>query len=205
MFQPWIVWDVGTQRQDFTIGRSKHLTRQFPKLRGDSAHSSIGGGKLAYAQHEANVIDVCSLSDGQVLSTVTTPFNPHEIHLTADGRFLLYSYYDTGVFRTELRRRWTVLDNCLRFFDRPGPSRWCLGLVDFESRKEHLGIRIPSPQLRLGEDGKSFFGITDEGECEYDLPPRYRAFSPWAWAVLAGWLVSCVAWWKYCPNFVDRA
>jgi hypothetical protein len=40
---------------------------------------------------------------------------------------------------------------------------------------------------------KSF---TDAGYYIYDVPPKVRWFTPWAWASLAAWLGMIGVWWK---------
>jgi hypothetical protein len=160
-------------------------------------------------------INICSMSHGKKLRTYPRPLLQPEVaseeiqHHSPDGRFFLVSMYYEGVFSRFLSPevyRWMP--------DRLTELEWTVPalaeteswrLVDLGTGSSESGLFSCGTQfLQAGiqqtagfsADGLSLTTVQEDGLYDWDLPPRMRWFTPWAWGSLMATLAMGWVLWK---------
>jgi hypothetical protein len=153
-------------------------------------------------------INICSMTDGKKLRTYPRPLSQPELtseeiqHHSPDGSFFLVSMYYEGVFSRFLSPevyRWmpdwlTELEWTVPAFAETESWRLIdLGTGSSESGLFSCGTQFLQAGIQqtagFSADGLSLTTVQDNGLYDWDLPPRLRWFTPWAWVSLAAWLV----------------
>jgi hypothetical protein len=75
------------------------------------------------------------------------------------------------------------------------PDENRLALVDLHSGQTWFALP-EALMMTFTEDCSGLILFTDEGRYDYDVPPRWQYFTPWAWAALGVWLSLVAIWWK---------
>jgi hypothetical protein len=161
-----------------------------------SAIPSPDGSVLITLPDDSEMI-CWSRADGRQLARIQS--GASDFCLTADDRFMLYRYVRSHWLEPLLRRlpvnaSWTA-NIWLK------PSFW------WELCDTYRGTTwpaIPAPtdiaeiegQYRFLEHGSQLTTIDDHGIYEWDLPPRWQYFTPWAWPGLGAWLSLVAIGWK---------
>jgi hypothetical protein len=83
------------------------------------------------------------------------------------------------------------------------PQARKLGLADLETGRCWLGLYGEGFHT-FHPDGTRLLVFGDVGRFEYDLPPRWQSFTPWAWLALAVWMGLASIWWALRPRSVHR-
>jgi hypothetical protein len=159
-------------------------------------------------------INICSMSDGKKLRNYPSPLPPEYVpgeiqHLSPHGTFFLFSEFREGIFSrllspeayqhlpdrlTELE--WTVPalaeTKTWRLVDLRTDSS---GPVLFSSGTRFLQAGIQQT-AGFHADGSCLTTIHDDGLYDWDLPPRMRWFTPWAWGSLMATLAMGWVLWK---------
>ncbi len=153
-----------------------------------------------FTNHNSLGLCVRSLRDGSVLGIHKLAKGASLLNCSPDGRFLLYVRPpDLGGMK-RLRKLSSRLEKWLDEFNAEKKlvdfaSELCL--LDVESGETWSGMNIDNgtnPSVAFREADQTFLTAGDNGVYEWDLPTRYRWFTPWAWPALAVWLILAVAW-----------
>jgi hypothetical protein len=139
-----------------------------------------------------NEIGLWSLEDGKLLRSFRRPSGLGDLTFSPDARFL--------AFRCERNVNWK-LQNCLykvspdleRLYIK---SLYSTGIIAL--RDPFVGTNWAFPFSNYCEFADDYLRVDSSkaGELgyEYDLPPRWQLFTPWAWAALGAWVGLAVLW-----------
>lgn len=167
---------------------------------------------IASRNISTNLLGVWSLNDGRSVRPINyTGGLPHALSFSPDGRFLVLKY---RLFASEIRSRFAITartgswleEKLYELFlavagrEEPSPE-WRLAVFDLETEASWLDLDeggswkstdLENMPIAFTSDSKKMFVFAKEGRYEWDLPPKLRWFTPWAWVSLAAWLV--IAW-----------
>jgi hypothetical protein len=197
------VWDLAKRRRDW---RAKNVS----PISGTKAVGWVEPSELvcsASMKFITSQVDqqfqVRSLEDGTTLATHKRPDASTPQQYSRDGRFVLCSSTRAS-WQAQLIER--LPTRSLLWIYESGWGEWVdasrkaiceFALIDLESGKSWAGLpavwREPFDAAFRERDQK-LITATDEGFYEWDLPPRWQRFTPWAWASLAVWLLLAVTW-----------
>ena len=201
--QPKLVWasasqgyakaDIFTKKQEITFDESLS-GRIMPRNGASAIDAKLSSLACPLGRSE---LGVWSLDDGKLLYRYDWP--DHELiecHFSPNGRFLACTW--DGEFDCEhfLGKRFSgiVLEwiETTSFYHRiRGPV---FTVHDTMSGQNWRGWENAHAAL-FSNDGTKMYSFEKDGRYTWDLPPRWRLFTPWAWASLAAWIG--IAWgWK---------
>ena len=184
------VWDLGSGKADFILDISEL----------EKAPPNRERPYLADARYKLHIpATVCrdfvltrSLDDGSSLQVLSMPADTlGPVRISPDGRYLLYNYYrrlpltHLADGRNDRLERWLWEQFC-------GQER--LALLELRTGKTWLNLSDVG-RCTFTNDGAGWTSFGDEGRYEYDLPPRWQYFTPWAWVALGAWLSLAGIWW----------
>jgi hypothetical protein len=188
------VWDVTSNQMDATLDLSEIKSRGFVTGEYDSSFE-VGAGDsiLASAYHDPCFIFIRSLETGRSLQNYSLPFKwCHPLRFSPDGRFLIIRYplkYPLVSVAEGLHK------GIEKWLEGRFPLQQRLALIDLHSGEIWPGL-IGNGLCAFTDDGARLISFTDEGRYEYDVPPRWQYFTPWAWAPLGAWAGLTIVWWK---------
>ncbi len=151
-------------------------------------------------------LSLCRMNDGKEVRRIPnipyslTPVCEPPYH-SQNGRYFLYPTRRPGLLsRWVTSDKWFWLQLNLMALERkcrhsPRQSIWTL--FDLESGRPEFEIKPIQTMMSsfdchqiacFQEDNSSLTTIHDDGLYDWDLPPKMRWFTPWAWAALAAWL-----------------
>ncbi len=136
---------------------------------------------------------IWSLSDGKLLGSFTLDdWDPTHTAISSDGRYFLHGAVREDKAFTKLVNSW------------PSLARWIPKdyMVKKESKVHDLSTGVCWPGLPECERATFVQGsdrlviFNKAGRYEYDAPPRWQYFTPWAWVALGAWLSLVAFWWR---------
>jgi hypothetical protein len=146
---------------------------------------------------DINEIQIRSLEDGRVLAAYSQDGKVQELKVTPDGHFLFFKLIREHDLARVARRLsnpladWLVLKKWGLYksdesvlLDLQTGTRWPQ-MADGPPRASFAITRSKSPKL---------IRVSAYGWCEWDIPPKWRWISPWAWYALILWLILVAAW-----------
>jgi WD40 repeat protein len=134
-----------------------------------------------------------SIQDGSFVRSFAVPADGlRPVNFSPDGRFLICDYVQTHTFVRAAASLHEALENRLR---RVFPNQSRLALLDVRTGTIWSNLHGDRMQA-FTDDGGRLISFTDQGRYEYDVPPRWQYFTPWAWAALGAWLGLATVWWK---------
>jgi hypothetical protein len=148
---------------------------------------------LATFFEEPRVFVMHSLDDGRLLQQYSIPPGLSGIYqFSSDGRFLI-AVDERGESFVKLVNGWNGQIGAL--LGALFPERKRSALLELSTGKiwvDHLG----EGRCAFTEDGTQMKSFTDAGYYLYDVPPKVRWFTPWAWPSLAASFALITLWWK---------
>ena len=181
------LWDLSSQRRDWQISRFFFIE---PIM--------ILPDKERFITLSCfREIEVRSLKDGRNLRTYSQEGVVRELRSTPDGRFLFISSsceHDLIRVARHLSNRladWLVL-NCSGMYDSYDSV-----LLDMQTGKSWPYMDEGSPRAAFAVthgNRPKLIRVSVDGWFEWDIPPRWRWISPWAWYALLHWLILVAAW-----------
>lgn len=141
-----------------------------------------------------------SFADGRWLARLSIAEQEcDELSLSPDGRFMIYAYSRPHWFWSTLD--WIPGTASLNVKDWLAPSEgWNVCDTRAGSTWPGLpasgGIRKFHGQARFADQGSGLITVDDQGIYEWDLPPSWQYFTPWAWVALGAWLSLIGIWWR---------
>jgi hypothetical protein len=198
-------WDIKTQRPDWESSSSDYEATKSARAAHepdpDQEATAFPHENIFVAYHHKYGICVRSLEDGSVLGIHKLSGDAKPVKYSDDGRHVL------GLSRRE--RGWfTALRQISPQFQKwAEESEFCTGryaitadasVLDIQSGKNYPGLTIAdfATLAAFQEETQTLLTAADDGLYEWDLPPRWRWFTPWAWPALAGWIMVAFAWWR---------
>ena len=188
------IWDVVSNQLDTVLDLS--LAELGALGRGQACLSSVSVAHvpiLAIWNKESGLLTTRSVEDGRLLQSRSFPCEVLcSISFSADCHYLVCIY----LWQHPLVG---LADGCpeglknwlgLRF-----PSQERLALLDLHTGKSWRHI-VGGERTAFSDDNTRLISFTDEGRYEYDVPPRWQYFTPWAWAALGAWLSLAAIWWR---------
>ncbi len=148
---------------------------------------------LAIWNEESGLLTTRSFDDGRLLQSFSFPCKPFcPIRFSADGRFLISIY----LWQHPLL---ALTDGCPQglkdWLETRFPSQERLALLDLQTSRTWQNL-VSGEGCAFSDDGTRLISFTNDGRYEYDVPPRWQNFTPWAWAALSAWLSLAAIWWK---------
>ncbi len=190
----WEVWDLASNQMDLTL--SKSLPESTNQL-GSPVISQGGPGNppvLVRLTEDSKTLFTRSLEDGRIQQTCAIPGESAiPIKLSPNGRFLICEYRRLHPLVGFMGGRFEWLDKWMRNHNFHPENR--LALLDLQTDKTWRDI-VGGERTAFSDAGYRLISFTDEGRYEYDLPPRWQYFTPWAWASFGAWISLAALWWK---------
>ncbi len=190
------VWDLYTNKAEAILDHSK-LSRYYPANETDwlqaGRHTSIGRFNAATWFYDLDLVSVNSLEDGSLLSMIRLPSaNVQSVRIDPSGRFLACAYWHNEAWTTAIGSWSAWIDRQISLISMNGHR---LAVYDLQTEKEWVGLPGGDP-IAFSEGGGSVISFGEEGRFEYDLPPKWRYFTPWAWLALSAWVGIFICWFK---------
>jgi hypothetical protein len=193
------VWDLASNRKE-RILRKADLGIPWPSLRNepDFWHISSGASVFVLGFEESSSMSVRSLEDDRPPKTISVPrASFHFLECSADGRYLACYYGRSNPLVSIVESRHRGLERWLR---ERFPDQYGITLCDLQTGRSWSNFKAPALAsgngIAFGEDSTSLIILTAEGRFVYDVPPRWRYFSPWACVAFGAWLAMMAAWWR---------
>ncbi len=187
------VWDLARNQMDLALDQSELEKRDLLRTRYECYSISATEPVLATLSSEANFLLVRSLQDGRSLQTYSVPADStNSVRFSPDGEFVLIDCVGRNRIASLAERRMEGLDEWL---ERIFPWERNQTLLSLRTGRTWPGL-AGDGRCRFVEDGSHLISFTKDGRYEYDVPPRWRYFTPWAWAALGVWLIMIGVWWK---------
>jgi hypothetical protein len=176
-------WDVLTENCDWR--------RKFP----DSLVSELTSrDRTVFFTLDANdsLLNCWSISEGHCIAQLPIGDQSRDLfRLSADGRFMLYGYSEPHWLEPILQR---LPSAALSSWSNRLERAFGWNVYDTHRGANYAGL--PSAREYGGFDGQAQFvefgsqlnTADNQGIYEWDLPPRWQYFTPWAWPALATWL-----------------
>ena len=190
------IWDLSSNEFEMKLDES-----EFGKGGVIGGEASGGSGRhvatsstcVATMFSDRDLLLIHSLEDGRILQTYCIPSRGyHRPQFSPDGRFLMFDYIQSNQ-PIDLPSTWHLgLDDWL---EARLPLLPRMGLVDMRTGNMVLD-QIGDGRCTINDDGTRLVSFTKEGRYEYDIPLRWRYFTPWALAALGGWVSLGVVWWR---------
>jgi hypothetical protein len=193
-FQP----DADPMVRDLISNRQDTKLEGFPQCdAGESSSTDIicvSGVPIATTYFwNSRILQVHSLQNGQLLHGYRLPpIFGYLRGFKSDGRFVVLHFPRRHALVRWARDYNQALEQWLNKLrpDREGYA--LLDLQDGTTWHDFLGDKGCS----LSHDGSTLVSFTDTGRYEYDVPPRWQYFTPWAWVALGAWMGLATVWWK---------
>jgi hypothetical protein len=190
------IWDLSSNEFEIKLDESALEERGFmagEASSGSGRNVATSATRAATMFSERDLLLIHSLEDGRVFQTHSIPSRGyHRPQFSPDGRFLIFDYVQWNQPLGQLLGWRSELDAWL--WDQ-FPSRYRMGLLDLHTGNIVLDL-MGAGKSGINNDGTRLISFTDEGRYEYDIPPRWQYFTPWAWAALGAWLSLITIWWK---------
>ena len=176
------VWDVVTNQMDVTLDQSEIKSRGFLTGEYDSSFE-VGAGDsiLASAYHDPCFLFIRSLETGRSLQNYSLPFQwVQPVRFSPDGRFLIVRY---PLKHPLVRMAQGLHKGTEKWLQARFPVQQRLALMDVHSGEIWPGL-MGNGLCAFTDEGARLISFTNEGGYEWDVPPRWQYFTPWAWAAL---------------------
>ncbi|CAN5410144.1 hypothetical protein BH10PLA2_BH10PLA2_22280 [soil metagenome] len=181
--------DLQTANLELTLDQSKFDELGIVEDDLTCANSRISPRRsvIATCLDPGNLLVIRSLANGRTRATFLLPPDTRWLGtLSSDDRFFLYGTSKKGSQLSQLEGWNELLDSWLK---QHYPNRNWGTLLDIQNGATWTNLIIGDRNdYAFSEDGSRLISYTTEGRYEYDLPPKWQYFTPWAWASLGAWL-----------------
>ncbi len=139
-----------------------------------------------------NEIGLWSLKQRKLLRSFHRPRDLDDLELSPDARFLTYRC-DREMNRFLQNFLYKVSPNLEQLFIKPTN----MGMIALSGPLVDTNWAFPGgTYCEFADDCVRVYTSREEIGYEFDLPPRWQLFTPWAWAALGAWLGLSVLWWR---------
>jgi hypothetical protein len=152
-------------------------------------YGSDAAGAYVLNYDEEGALWIRSMPQGRALHRLNVSYKPH---LNSSAKPLILYWYGKENPLVSFTKEWNL--PIPAWLSDHFPEKTHLALLDLET--DSSWFDLAGNYAAFTQDDNRLITLTKEGFYEYDLPPRMRWFTPWAWAGLTAWLGSIILWWK---------
>ena len=183
------------------LSRRVECSLQLSTADGRLAEPLVGGLHNCMLSHDAGslvtghakgMVVQWSLSDGAPITCLqlSRPAPAFPVGLSPDGRFLVVTQYEKNLLVLLASRLSLQLGSWLNAGLEPERTST---LIDLREKTQWPGLPF-AQKVGFSADSKALLTIGN-AITKWDLPPRWRLFSPWAWTALAFCLIQISVLW----------
>ncbi len=181
-------WDVSTKSTVCFFADSETASTRYHRVSNDAS--------TLIMEIDSQTFGVWSVKDGQLRRRLRLGTRPADISIAPEGRFVAVRFEEkpTG-FNDWLYEHCPSILQGLRKMPAADPF---LMREPGSLHEIATGKQWKFPSCAYGPvvaSGSTCITFDRQGRYEYDLPPRWRYFTPWAWAALGAWLAVGGGWW----------
>jgi hypothetical protein len=191
------IWDVRTSKIEITL--DQHRISELGVIEDDlsCANSRISPRRslIATCFDSGGLLVIRSLETGQTLATYKLQSENRWLgDVSPDDRYYLYGLSKKGSQFPVLEGWNQHLDDWLK---KNFPNHNQGILLDIETGKTWPNLIIGERnEYAFSDDSSRLISYAPEGRYEYDCPPKWEYFTPWAWASLGACIGLITACWK---------